>query len=89
MSLKITKQRTINAEFNVEEEGTTVLVKQTYISIDENAVSSVQENLINADLYAKHRQEMRTDERALRDLRYKVEDEILAESNDTGVSNEQ
>ena len=80
MSLKITTQRTINAEFNVVEEGTTVLVKQTYISIDENAVSSVQENLINAELYAKYRQEMRTDERALRDLRYKVEDEILADT---------
>ena len=80
MSLKITKQRTINAEFNVEEEGATVLVKQTYISIDENAVSSVQENLLNAELYAKYRQEMRTDERALRDLRYKVEDEILADT---------
>ena len=80
MSLKITKQRTINAEFNVEEEVTTVLVKQTYISIDENAVSAVQENLINAELYAKYRQEMRTDERALRDLRYKVEDEILADT---------
>ena len=62
------------------EEGATVLVKQTYISIDENAVSSVQENLINAELYAKYRQEMRTDERALRDLRYKVEDEILADT---------
>ena len=84
MSLKITKQRTINAEFNVVEEGATVLVKQTYISIDENAVSSVQENLLNAELYAKHRQEMRTDERALRDLRYKVEDEILADTT-TGV----
>ena len=80
MSLKITKQRTINEEFNVVEEGTTVLVKQTYISIDDNAVSSVQENLINAELYAKYRQEMRTDERALRDLRYKVEDEILADT---------
>lgn len=80
MSLKITKQRTINAEFNVEEEGATVLVKQTFISIDENAVSSVQENLLNAELYAKYRQEMRTDERALRDLRYKVEDEILADT---------
>lgn len=80
MSLKITKQRTINAEFNVEEEGVTVLVKQTYISIDENAVSTVQENLLNAELYAKHRQEMRTDERALRELRYKVEDEILADT---------
>ena len=80
MSLKITKQRTINAEFNIEEEGATVLVKQTYISIDENAVSSVQENLLNAELYAKHRQEMRTDERALRDLRYKIEDEVLADT---------
>lgn len=80
MSLKITKQRTINAEFNVEEEGATILVKQTFISVDSNAVSTVQENLLIAELYAKHRQEMRTDERALRDLRYKVEDEILADT---------
>lgn len=80
MSLKITKQRTINAEFNVEEEGATILVKQTFISVDSNAVSTVQESLLNAELYAKHRQEMRTDERALRDLRYKVEDEILADT---------
>lgn len=84
MSLKITKQRTINAEFNVEEEGATILVKQTFISVDSNAVSTVQESLLNAELYAKHRQEMRTDERALRDLRYKVEDEILADTT-TGV----
>ena len=76
MSLKITKQRTINAEFNIEEEGATILV----ISIDSNAVSTVQENLLNAELYAKHRQEMRTDERALRDLRYKIEDEVLADT---------
>ena len=80
MSLKITKQRTINAEFNVEEEGATIFVKQTFISVDSNAVSTVQENLLNAELYAKYRQEMRTDERALRDLRYKVEDEILADT---------
>lgn len=80
MSLKITKQRTINAEFNVEEEGATILVKQTFISVDSNAVSTVQENLLNAELYAKQRQEMRTDERALRELRYKVEDEILADT---------
>ena len=84
MSLKITKQRTINAEFNVEEEGATILVKQTFISVDSNAVSTVQENLLNAELYAKYCQEMRTDERALRDLRYKVEDEILADTT-TGV----
>ena len=80
MALKITKQRTINAEFNVEEEGATILVKQTFISVDSNAVSTVQENLLNAELYAKHRQEVHTDERALRELRYKVEDEILADT---------
>lgn len=85
MSLKITKQRTINAEFNVEEEGTTVLVKQTFISIDTNAVSTIQENLLNAELYAKHRQDMRADERALRELRYKIEDEVLAEATTTGA----
>lgn len=85
MALKITKQRTINAEFNVEEEGATVLVKQTFISVDSNAVSTVQENLLNAELYAKHRQDMRADERALRELRYKVEDEVLAESTTTGA----
>lgn len=85
MSLKITKQRTINAEFNVEEEGATVMVKQTFISIDANAVSTIQENLLNAELYAKHRQDMRADERALRELRYKVEDEVLAEAATTGA----
>lgn len=85
MALKITKQRTINAEFNVEEEGATILVKQTLISIDTNAVSTIQENLLNAELYAKHRQDMRADERALRELRYKVEDEVLAEATTTGA----
>lgn len=85
MALKITKQRTINAEFNVEEEGATILVKQTLISIDTNAVSTIQENLLNAELYAKHRQDMRADERALRELRYKIEDEVLAETTTTGA----
>ena len=85
MALKITKQRTINAEFNVEEEGATILVKQTLISIDTNAVSTIQENLLNAELYAKHRQDMRSDERSLRELRYKIEDEVLAETTTTGA----
>ena len=53
------------------------------------AVSSVQENLLNAELYAKYRKQMRKDEQELRNLRYKIEDEILAESNGTEVSNEQ
>lgn len=88
MSLKITKQRTINAEFNVEE-GATILVKQTFISVDSNAVSTVQENLVNAELYGKYRKQMRKDEQELRNLRYKIEDEILAESNDTEASDGQ
>lgn len=89
MALKITKQRTINAEFNVEEEGATILVKQTFISVDSNAVSTVQENLLNAELYGKYRKQMRKDEQELRNLRYKIEDEILAESNDTEASDGQ
>lgn len=89
MSLKITKQRTINAEFNVEEEGATILVKQTFISVDSNAVSTVQESLLSADLYAKYRKQMRKDEQELRNLRYTIEDEILAEPNDTEASDGQ
>lgn len=79
MALNVTKSRTIDARFTVEDEGATIEVKQTYISIDNNAVSSVNENMINADLYAKYRKEMRKDEQKVRDLRYQIEDEILAE----------
>ena len=36
-------------------------------------------NKHDAELYAKHRATMRVDEDALRELRYKIEDDILAE----------
>jgi hypothetical protein len=35
--------------------------------------------LHDAELYAKHRTAMRVDEDTLRELRYKIEDDILAE----------
>lgn len=82
MALKITKSRTIDARFHVQDGRDDVVVKQTYITIDNNAVSNVQENMLNAELYARNRKEMRKDEQALRELRYQIEDEILAEAEE-------
>ena len=77
--LKINKTRQTLAEFFVIEDGVEKLVKTTTINTDNNAVSTIYESLHNAELYAKHRTAMRADENALRELRYKIEDDILAE----------
>lgn len=77
--LKINKTRQTTAEFWVTEDKEEKLVKTTTINTDNNAVSTVYETLHNAELYAKHRVAMREDEDALRELRYKIEDDILAE----------
>lgn len=77
--LKINKTRQTTAEFWVTEDKVEKLVKTTIINTDKNAVSTVYESLHNADLYAKHRAVMRVDEDALRELRYKIEDDILSE----------
>ena len=77
--LKINKTRQTMAEFFVIEDGVEKLVKTTTINTDNNAVSTVYETLHDAELYAKHRATMRADEDALRELRYKIEDDILAE----------
>lgn len=77
--LKINKSRQTIAEFWVTEDKVEKLVKTTTINTDNNAVSTVYESLHNAELYAKHRVAMRVDEDALRELRYKIEDDILAE----------
>jgi predicted NUDIX family phosphoesterase len=77
--LKINKTRQTTAEFWVTEDKEEKLVKTTTINTDNNAVSTVYETLHNAELYAKHRTAMRVDEDALRELRYKIEDDILAE----------
>ena len=77
--LKINKTRQTTADFYVTEKDQERLVKQTVIYADNNAVSTVYETLHDAGLYAKHRATMRVDEDALRELRYKIEDDILAE----------
>ena len=77
--LKINKTRQTVAEFFVIEDGVEKLVKTTTINTDSNAVSTIYESLHNAELYAKHRTAMRADENALRELRYKIEDDILAD----------
>ena len=77
--LKINKTRQTVAEFFVIEDGVEKLVKTTTINTDNNAVSTIYEALHYAELYAKHRTAMRADENALRELRYKIEDDILAD----------
>ena len=77
--LKINKTRQTIAEFWVTEDKVEKLVKTTTINTNNNAVSTIYEILHDADLYAKHRATMRVDEEALRELRYKIEDAILAE----------
>ena len=77
--LKINKTRQTTAEFFVIEDKVEKLVKTTTINTDKNAVSTVYEMLHDAELYSKHRTAMRADEDALRELRYKIEDDILAD----------
>lgn len=67
------------AEFWVTEYKEEKLVKTTTINTDNNAVSTIYETLHDAELYAKYRTVMRVHEEHLRELRYKIEDDILAE----------
>ena len=69
----------MTAQFYIENEGSKELVKSTTININQNAVSSISEQMYNDDLYAANRTEMRNDEAKLSELRYSIEDEILAE----------
>ena len=77
--LKINKTRQTTAQFFAIEDGIEKLVKTTVVNTDNNAVSTIYETMHDAELYAKHRTAMRVDEDALRELRYKIEDDILAE----------
>ena len=69
----------MTAQFYVENEGIKELVKTTTINIDQNAVAYISEQVVNNELYAANRAEMRKDEANLSELRYKIEDEILGE----------
>ena len=84
MALKITRTRQVTADFTVTLErggGATEerIVKQVFISVDAEGVSTVSETIVEPELYAKNRTQMRRDEMALRELRYKIEDEVIAE----------
>ena len=79
--LELTKTRQLVAEFSVGQGTEKKLVKTTIINIDANAVSQVSETMHDADLYAVHRGELRGDEQKLRETRYAIEDEILAEQS--------
>lgn len=81
--LELTKTRQLVAEFSVGQGTEKKLVKTTIINIDANAVSQVSETMHDADLYAAHRRELRTEEQKLRETRYAIEDEILAEQSKT------
>lgn len=70
----------MTAQFYVQSSGAKELVKTTTININQNAVSSISEQMFNDDLYAANRTEMRNDEAKLSELRYSIEDEILAEA---------
>ena len=83
--LKINKTRQTTAQFFAIEDGIKKLVKTTIIIADKNAVSTVYETLHDAELYSKYRTLMRADEDALRELLYKIEDDILAELEETVV----
>lgn len=78
--LKTTKTRSIVGNFYADKDGVKTLVKSTIINIDSKAVSSIVEQMVDSELYSANRAKMRTDENKLSEIRYAVEDEILAES---------
>ena len=77
--LKVTKTRQLVAEFFAQDGDQQKLVKTTVVNTDNDAVSTTSETLHDQDLYAKNRSSMRKHEQELREMRYKIEDAILAE----------
>ncbi|CVN13794.1 prophage protein [Streptococcus pneumoniae] len=77
--LKVTKTRQLVTEFFAQDGDQQKLVKTTVINTDNKAVSTISETLHDPDLYANNRINMRKHEQELREMRYKIEDAILAE----------
>ncbi|BDS63921.1 hypothetical protein OK376_08045 [Streptococcus pneumoniae] len=77
--LKVTKTRQLVTEFFAQDGDQQKLVKTTVINTDNKAVSTISETLHDPDLYANNRISMRKHEQELREMRYKIEDAILAE----------
>lgn len=77
--LKVTKTRQLVTEFFAQDGDQQKLVKTTVINTDNKAVSTISETLHEPELYANNRISMRKHEQELREMRYKIEDAILAE----------
>lgn len=86
--LKTILTRHVSAEFTVTENDQEVLVKSVAVNFDADAVPQVSEALHSPELYNKHRAEIRADEEALRELRYQIEDAILAEKEAAAANEE-
>lgn len=87
--LKVTKTRQLVAEFFAQDGDQQKLVKTTVVNTDNEAVSTTSETLHDPDLYAKNRKVMRTHEQELRTMRYKIEDEILAERDNSNLDHQE
>ncbi|VJA19362.1 prophage protein [Streptococcus pneumoniae] len=77
--LKVTKTRQLVTEFFAQDGDQQKLVKTTVINTDNKAVSTISETLHDPEMYANNRISMRKHEQELREMRYKIEDAILAE----------
>ncbi|VJP38094.1 prophage protein [Streptococcus pneumoniae] len=77
--IKVTKTRQLVTEFFAQDGDQQKLVKTTVINTDNKAVSTISETLHDPELYANNRISMRKHEQELREMRYKIEDAILAE----------
>ncbi|HHV8275877.1 TPA: hypothetical protein ACUOCV_002244 [Streptococcus pneumoniae] len=77
--LKVTKTRQLVTEFFAQDGDQQKLVKTTVINTDNKAVSTISETLHDPELYANNRISMRKHEQELREMRYKIEDAVLAE----------
>lgn len=78
--LKVTKTRQLVTEFFAQDGDQQKLVKTTVINTDNKAVSTISETLHDPELYANNRISMRKHEQELREMRYKIEDAILADA---------
>lgn len=87
--LKVTKTRQLVAEFFAQDGDQQKLVKTTVVNTDNEAVSTTSETLHDPDLYAKNRISMRKHEQELREMRYKIEDAILAERDNSNSDHQE
>lgn len=75
MALETIKTTRLVGNLKVEN----TLVKQYVVDINEQGISNISESIYDADLYSQNRAEMRRQEEAFRNKRYKIEDAILEE----------